>query len=151
MSRHRDPRRRRPWWRRRLAEAAAAAFALLAVMAVIAIRVYESPPRAEATSTVSQEVLDEGAELYQASCASCHGTDREGSALASMPAPPLDGSAHSWHHSDEQIVGLIRRGGRVMPAVGFDWSDEQVEAVLAYVKSGWEPWQREAQQGSLGE
>lgn len=96
-------------------------------------------------------MLDTGAEYYQANCAVCHGVEGEGSSQPSIPAPPLNGSAHSWHHSDQQIIGLIRNGGNIMPAVGAGWSDGEIEAVLAFVKSRWEPWQRERQQGSIGE
>lgn len=100
---------------------------------------------------VSMQVLDAGADYYQANCATCHGVDGEGYAQQGIPAPPLDGSAHSWHHSDEQIVGLIRNGGSMMPAVGAGWSEDEIHAVLAYVKTRWQPWQREAQQGGIGE
>lgn len=92
-----------------------------------------------------------GASLYAESCASCHGASGEGFARADVPAPPLDGSAHSWHHSDAQILGLIRDGGSIMPAVGRDWTEAQRTAVLTHVKTRWEPWQRERQPGTIGE
>lgn len=121
---------------------------------ILALGVYgfaPSPSGADASPAVSQDVVETGASLYQASCATCHGDGGEGFAERGIPAPPLDGSAHSWHHPDPQIIGLIRDGGSQMPAVGPDWSDSEVEAVLAYVKSWWAPWQRERQPGDIGE
>lgn len=145
-----EPRRQRAWWRRRPAEAAAAGLAVVSLLAVAAVRISDSLPSAGSTRA-SAEVLTLGEELYQTSCAACHGSDGEGSSQPTIPAPPLDGSAHSWHHADSQIVGLIRQGGTKMPAIGAAWSDEQVEAVLTFVKSRWAPWQRERQPGTIGE
>ena len=89
-----------------------------------------------------------GQRLYQANCATCHGVDGAGYAQAGIPAPALNGSMHSWHHTDQQISGWIRGGLGQMPAVGATWSDEEVEAVLAYIKQWWDPeqlaWQTEA-------
>lgn len=150
MSRRRGPTTGRAWWRRRPAEAGLVAVALFALALLVGYRVLESRSESSAP-VVSQEVLDEGEALYRTSCATCHGDEGEGFAQPSIPAPPLDGSAHSWHHSDEQIIGLIRSGGSMMPAVGSTWSDDQIEAVLAYVKNDWDPWQREAQTGTIGE
>ncbi len=129
---------------------------LIAVAALFALnrpgaRGANSSNAAVQASSVSPEVLEAGAEYYQTNCAVCHGVGGEGNAQAGIPAPPLNGSAHSWHHADDQIIGLIRNGGVVMPAVGADWSDEQVHAVLAHVKNWWEPWQRETQPGTIGE
>lgn len=93
----------------------------------------------------------EGQDLYQSSCAVCHGSEGGGFATAGIPAPPLDGSAHSWHHPDSQIIGWIRNGGVQMPAVGAGWSDDEIRAVMAYFKQWWEPWQQEAQSGDVGE
>ena len=97
------------------------------------------------------DVLALGETLYSQSCASCHGAAGEGFAQAGVPAPPLDGSAHSWHHADDQILDLLREGGSIMPAVGRDWSDDQLAAVLTFVKTRWEPWQRDRQPGTIGE
>ena len=153
MSRRRDPKRTEPttpWWRNpAVLPTLAIAAGLLAVLGVrLALDRREAAP---SPSAVPIEVLAEGEALYAESCATCHGDDREGFAQPAVPAPPLDGSAHSWHHSDEQILSLIRQGGSMMPAVGANWDDDEIEAVLAYVKNGWAPWQREAQAGQIGE
>jgi len=47
-----------------------------------------------------------GKQVFQDSCASCHGVQAEGAvnwrkkdADGFYPAPPLNGSGHGWHHS----------------------------------------------------
>ena len=102
-------------------------------------------------STVSLETLERGESLYIANCATCHGTEGQGWAQEGVLAPAVNGSEHAWHHPDEQLVDLLRNGGVVMPAVGADWSEEEIEAVLSYVKRWWTPRQREAQSGTTGE
>ena len=140
---------RRPWWRRPAVRTAVVAIALTGL--IVGVRWMAERPSGAAAQNVAPEVLAQGQRLYASTCAACHGASGEGFAQAGMPAPPLDGSAHSWHHADEQIVGWLRNGGVRMPAVAADWSDEEVAAVLAFVKSRWEPWQREAQPGTIGE
>lgn len=49
---------------------------------------------------------------------------------------------HAWHHPDSQIAEMIRGGSIPMPAVGPDWSDEDIDSVLAYIKQWWTPEQR---------
>lgn len=142
-----------PWWRGW--QGAAIALAVAGGIGLFIAGLMQGgggPPGAGISDApVTRGQLEAGAGLYADACAACHGVEGEGFAAPGIPAPPLDGSAHSWHHADEQIVGLIRRGGTQMPAVGATWSDEQIRAVMAYVKQRWEPWQREAQPGDIGE
>ena len=86
-----------------------------------------------------------GRDLFTANCASCHGAQGQGYARAGVPAPALNDEMHAWHHSDAQIASIIRQGQGQMPAVGASWSDEQISAVLAYIKQWWEPEQLAAQ------
>ena len=127
---------------------------LLFVAIVIGALIFANRPSAQQNSNVaieSSEQLILGETIYQANCAQCHAVDGSGYANEALPAPALNGSEHSWHHSDDQILTLIRQGSRFMPAVGIDWSDEEVEAVWAYVKQWWSEEQKSFQQGSIGE
>lgn len=127
-------------------------FGLFALVVGGALLIANRPSAQQSVETnVGQnETLALGQTLYQANCATCHGADGAGYASV-QNAPAVNGSEHAWHHPDEQIVGLIRQGGMQMPAVGADWSDEEIEAVLGYVKAWWTPRQRAAQAGTLGE
>jgi len=96
----------------------------------------------------NQAVVDYGAGLFQQNCAVCHGANAEGTsdwkktdANGNYPPPPLDGSAHAWHHSIPQLVRSIKEGGiklgGVMPPFAEKLSDQDVLAVIAYFQSRW--------------
>ena len=96
----------------------------------------------------NQDVVDYGAGLFQQNCAVCHGVNAEGTkewkktdANGNYPPPPLDGSAHAWHHSIPQLARSIKEGGiklgGVMPAFRGKLSDQDVLAVIAYFQSKW--------------
>lgn len=94
------------------------------------------------------EVVARGADLYQAQCASCHGGDLSGEddwrvakEDGSYPAPPHDSSGHTWHHSDNTLLEIIRDGIDVpqsrMPTFGEKLSDEEILAIIEFLKSNW--------------
>jgi mono/diheme cytochrome c family protein len=94
-----------------------------------------------------------GAPLYQDACASCHGANLEGEPNwkspkpdGLYPAPPHDESGHTWHHPDGFLFAYTKLGGQPfmpdgrvsgMPAFADRLSDEDIVAVLAYIKSTW--------------
>jgi mono/diheme cytochrome c family protein len=95
-----------------------------------------------------------GAAVYRQYCASCHGAKLEGrpnwrtrKANGRLPAPPHDESGHTWHHPDDQLFRLTKLGVKPplapggyqsdMPAFGPILKDEQIWAVLAFIKSRW--------------
>ena len=106
---------------------------------------------------VTAEEIEAGRELYAETCASCHGADLEGQAdwkrrleSGRMPAPPHDETGHTWHHADRQLFIITRLGvGGVVPGYDSDMpafkdvlTDEQIRAVLAFIKSTWPERQR---------
>ena len=101
---------------------------------------------------VTAAMIETGAEVYAESCASCHGAKLEGqpdwrrrNEDGRMPAPPHDDNGHTWHHADRDLFTITKRGvGAVVPGYesdmpGFEGSlsDEEIAAVLAYIKSNW--------------
>src|SRR3546814_18841451 len=62
-----------------------------------------------------------------------------------MPAPPHDVSGHTWHHTDEQLVQITKKGAsRIlhgyesdMPGFEAVLSDRDIAAVLAYINITW--------------
>ncbi|HEU0304081.1 MAG TPA: cytochrome c oxidase subunit II [Gaiellaceae bacterium] len=65
-----------------------------------------------------------GQETLEGVCAKCHGLQGEGT----DEAPPIAG-----REFDTTTVALIKGGGVRMPAVGEDWSEEHVDAVIDYL------------------
>ena len=113
------------------------------------------------TATVSEAVFERGGELYQANCASCHGADLAGAADwktpkddGSYPPPPHDSSGHTWHHPDRVLIEIIRDGSDFpqsrMPPFGDRLADEDIEAILEFIKTSWGP-QEKAYQNQITE
>ena len=94
-----------------------------------------------------------GRALYDAHCASCHGADLKGEPDwqsrrpgGELPAPPHDESGHTWHHPDAQLFAIVKHGiARFAPpgyktnmnGFGATLRDDEIRAVLAYIKSTW--------------
>jgi mono/diheme cytochrome c family protein len=105
-----------------------------------------------AGGSASDTTISLGMTLYAAHCASCHGARLEGqrdwkSPLPSgrMPAPPHDASGHTWHHPDGVLFRITKEGPAAvvsgyetdMPGFGNALADEEIRAVLAFIKSTW--------------
>lgn len=98
----------------------------------------------------------DGRTLYLDACASCHGADLEGqpdwqrpNPDGTYPAPPHSAEGHTWHHAEAMLFDYVKRGGRAvladmgvtfhsaMPAFGETLTDEEIRAILAYIRSTW--------------
>ena len=96
-----------------------------------------------------------GERIYQAECALCHGAELEGQANwrergadGRLPAPPHDATGHTWHHSDKVLFELTKQGPAAlvggdyesdMPGYDGALSDQEIIAVLSFIKSRWPP------------
>jgi mono/diheme cytochrome c family protein len=94
-----------------------------------------------------------GRAVYEKHCASCHGANLEGQPEwrvrkpdGRLPAPPHDADGHTWHHADEQLFGITKRGIQTyapagyesdMPAYDSVLTDSEIWATLAFIKSRW--------------
>jgi len=94
------------------------------------------------------EQVELGRGLYQAHCAVCHAAD--GSATAewrkpgldgNYPPPPLNGTAHTWHHALDLLDDTIAAGGAqfggVMPGFAAVMNQDDRLAVVAWFQSLW--------------
>ena len=103
-------------------------------------------------TSASAFAASDGAMLYQQNCASCHGSNLEGQPNwkqrkpdGKLPAPPHDVSGHTWHHSDQQNFEITKLGiealvsGYKSDMIGFGdkLSDDEIWAILDYIKSTW--------------
>ena len=100
------------------------------------------------------QVLRVGARIYAQQCAACHGAKGEGQPDwrdrgpdGLLPAPPHDASGHTWHHPDEQLFAITKQGlarlinqpdyRTAMPIYGGVLSDDEIVAVLSWIKAQW--------------
>jgi mono/diheme cytochrome c family protein len=106
-----------------------------------------------------------GQSLYADNCASCHGANLEGQpnwrsldAEGVLPAPPHDGTGHTWHHDDALLFEYTKLGGAAalevrgvagfksgMPAFDETLTDDEIWNILAYIRSTWSEREQEAQ------
>ena len=96
----------------------------------------------------SQAQVDNGRDVFNTNCAICHGAEAAGTPDwrkpledGKYPAPPLNGTAHGWHHPLTALRRQINQGGAKyggwMPALGESLTDEQVDEAIAYIQSLW--------------
>ncbi|MCP5298082.1 MAG: cytochrome c [Chromatiaceae bacterium] len=94
------------------------------------------------------EQVEAGAALYAQNCASCHKPNAEGAsdwktrdANGKLPPPPLNGTAHAWHHSLDLLRTVVKRGGAPvggsMPPFAGKLAPQEIDAILAWVQSHW--------------
>ena len=114
-----------------------------------------SPTDSPIQPELSQETIDLGKVVYADNCANCHGENLEGEAEwkqqnedGSFRSPPHTADGHTWHHADDVLIEAIEKGGvrfegmniggsSNMPAFAESLTDEQISAVLEYIKSTW--------------
>ncbi|MEX0740483.1 MAG: c-type cytochrome [Pseudohongiella sp.] len=92
--------------------------------------------------------VERGRKTFGQYCAACHGANAEATpnwrtldANGNYPPPPLNGSAHAWHHPLAVLSMVIEEGGEpmggVMPAWGDTLGDADIVEVIASFQSYW--------------
>jgi len=135
---------------------------LLGASLIIGLPILRNQSRSNAASAAQLEL---GEAVYVENCASCHGVEGEGEYYPNPPqepgpdgllgAPPHDETGHTWHHADQLLLDTIRHGStyegfKPMPAFGDTLSDDEIEAVLVYIKTFWTDEQRALQANNSG-
>ena len=94
-------------------------------------------------------MLETGKGLFQTHCAVCHGMHAEGTVQnwherdqqGNYPPPPLNGTAHTWHHPVAGLMHTIRNGtvsiGGSMPPWRDTLSDEEIFSIIIWLSSLW--------------
>lgn len=92
--------------------------------------------------------VEAGRGVFEKHCAICHGRHAEGAREwkrtlpdGSYPPPPLNGTAHAWHHPLPVLKrtideGGVPSGGR-MPGLKGRLTDEESFAAIAFFQSRW--------------
>ena len=97
----------------------------------------------------SDSMVLAGEAIFNKNCVSCHGSKGQGlaedwkvkDANGNYPPPPLNGTAHTWHHSPEQLLYTINKGGvemgGQMPAFEESLSETEKQALIDYMYNLW--------------
>jgi len=96
----------------------------------------------------TQSRLDIGKKVYMENCIDCHGDNAHGTfnwmkpnADGNYPPPPLNGTAHAWHHPLGVLKNVIDQGGipmgGKMPGFNGKLNDDEKLAVISYFQSFW--------------
>ena len=143
------PQQRRSRWRIGLGVAL-----LLAAAAVVLLGLGRRAPAEVALRPDDAQVTALGDRVYRSHCAACHGAQLEGQPdwrqrdpMGRLPAPPHDASGHTWHHPDEVLFRITKLGvtkaaslpsyDSAMPAYEGVLNDDEIIAVLSWIKSCW--------------
>lgn len=87
----------------------------------------------QAESSVDFAVQEVGQQIYTNNCAACHQADGQG--LGGV-YPALVGSALATG-APEGVVQILLNGRGGMPSFASDLSNEQIAAVISYVRTAW--------------
>lgn len=129
--------------------------ALLAATSVAAVLTLRPAPISAThfADAGNADTVKEGKRLYALNCAGCHGRRLQGQLLwqvrdqfTGQRAPAHDQTGHTWQHSDEDLFYMTKNGRFIttsstvksfMPAYAQNLSDDQILAVIAYIKATW--------------
>jgi mono/diheme cytochrome c family protein len=107
------------------------------------------PAQAPGQRWYTRVQVERGAPLFRQNCAVCHGNEAQGLSEdwkqplpdGNYPPPPLNGSAHAWHHPLRVLQRTIQHGGAPvggqMPAFGQKLTEEEQLAIIAWFQEKW--------------
>jgi cbb3-type cytochrome c oxidase subunit III len=110
-------------------------FSVAVTIAAICLFVLLGKPTA-ASSRITSSAAD-GAAVFGSKCVLCHGKDGAGLPnWKSKGQPDLTSAEWQRSHTDAQIAEVIKNGkGKFMPPFKAKLSDDEVNAVVAHVRS----------------
>lgn len=108
-----------------------------------------------------------GSRVYSRICANCHGAELDGQLGWEKPlkdgtrlAPAHSTDGETWRHADENLFEVVKFGGETlkpdgkvsrMPGFEEKLTDDEIWAVIAFIKSTWPADVQETQKNAAAE
>ena len=110
--------------------------------------VFFGTAQADTERWYTQSQVSHGAGVFAKNCAECHGANAEATPNwrqtnpdGKYPPPPLNGTAHAWHHPLDMLRATVRKGGApvggVMPPFGDILTAGDIDAAIAFFQDKW--------------
>ncbi len=107
--------------------------AAIALVGITALTVVILFPHQSQAGTVAAE---DGASLFKAKCATCHGADGSGNTPVGKKLAVRDlSSADVQKQSNAQLDAVISKGKLKMPAFGKSLSADQINQLVAHIRT----------------
>ncbi len=80
---------------------------------------------------------ESGSALYTAKCAKCHGADGRGDTAIGRALDAPDFTDESWktRHSADEMISVVTKGQKGMPAFSKKLTRRQISSLISYVQS----------------
>lgn len=124
MTRHKNGRTRSAYW----VSVMVSACALLAPVHAVSNEA-EAAPSSDAGTAAE---IAQGETLYFDNCAGCHSEDGTGGVGPNLVAS-------DYVANDEAVIGQILYGGGFMPPYMDTFTDEEIAAIVNYIRHTWNP------------
>lgn len=107
---------------------------------------FQPPPAMKRVIDVGK--VARGERIFLENCSECHGKNAEGDQNwrekgddGKYPPPPLNGTAHAWHHPNKGLQEYVKFGSRDPKGnmKGFEGklSEEEIDDAIAFFQSKW--------------
>jgi cytochrome c5 len=82
-------------------------------------------------------IPESGSSLYTAKCAKCHGADGRGETAIgrSLDAPDFTDESWKTRHSADEMISVVTKGQKGMPAFSKKLTRRQISSLVSYVQS----------------
>jgi len=125
-----------------------ASFKFFLLCSAFLVTVISGCEQVEVDLRSNQQFVLKGKKLFRDNCVQCHNVAGVGDTAwrqrdkdGHWPAPPLNGTGHSWHHSQSWLANIISEGSPKgkgkMPAWKTKFDKQQIKSLVAYIHFLW--------------
>ena len=111
-------------------------FALTLGSAAFAVLFIAQATRTQARVAIAPAMPGDAKSIFNTKCAQCHGRDGRAHTVRGRRSHARDMTEASWQNdvSDERLFNSINKGKGKMPAYGKKLSEDQIDALVRYVR-----------------